>query len=187
MPLGKGGASQLQGAEKSSQSPGSSWGSRDTGGLGPRQLQLLEEGAQRRHKGACVPIPAQRQALFQIFLSVGSLPSLCRLPGLELRRNVCLAGTPGRVPGVGVGGRVGCRPGQGGDNRTCLRAQGCIFTEHTIIRDAHTRACVLSGFSHVRFFAILRTVAHQAPLSMEFSRQACWGELHALLQGISPT
>ena len=31
--------------------------------------------------------------------------------------------------------------------------------------------CVLSRFGHVRFFATLRTVAHQAPLSMEFSRQ----------------
>ena len=32
-------------------------------------------------------------------------------------------------------------------------------------------ACVLSLFSHVRFFATLGTVALQAPLSMEFSRQ----------------
>ena len=58
-----------------------------------------------------------------------------------------------------------------------LGHRGCIFPEHTIIRDAYTRACMLSGFSHVRLFAILRTTAHQAPLSMEFSRQACWGGL----------
>ena len=32
-------------------------------------------------------------------------------------------------------------------------------------------ACVLSLFSHVRFFATLGTVALQAPLSMGFSRQ----------------
>ena len=32
-------------------------------------------------------------------------------------------------------------------------------------------ACVLSGFSRVRLLATLRTVAHQAPLSMRFSRQ----------------
>ena len=32
-------------------------------------------------------------------------------------------------------------------------------------------ACVQSHFSHVRLFAILGTVAHQAPLSMGFSRQ----------------
>ena len=62
--LGKGRASRLQGAEKPPRGPGSSWGGRDAGGLGPRQVQLLEEGAQRRHKGACVPAPAQRQALF---------------------------------------------------------------------------------------------------------------------------
>ena len=31
--------------------------------------------------------------------------------------------------------------------------------------------CVLSRFSHVRLFATLWTAAHQAPLSMGFSRQ----------------
>ena len=30
---------------------------------------------------------------------------------------------------------------------------------------------VLTGFSHVRLFATLWTIAHQAPLSMGFSRQ----------------
>ena len=30
-------------------------------------------------------------------------------------------------------------------------------------------------------------MAHQAPLSMEFSRQEYWSELHFLLQGIIPT
>ena len=34
--------------------------------------------------------------------------------------------------------------------------------------------CVLSHFSHVRLFVTPRTVAHQAPLSMEFSRQEYW-------------
>ena len=38
-------------------------------------------------------------------------------------------------------------------------------------------ACVLSGFSRVRLFATLRTVAHQAPLSMRFSRQEYWSGL----------
>ena len=33
----------------------------------------------------------------------------------------------------------------------------------------------------------LWTVAHQAPLSMVFSRQEYWSGLHALLQGIFPT
>ena len=34
--------------------------------------------------------------------------------------------------------------------------------------------CVLSRFSHVRLFATLWTVAHQAPLSVEFSRHKYW-------------
>ena len=29
-------------------------------------------------------------------------------------------------------------------------------------------------FSHVQFFATLSTVTHQAPLSMEFSKQEYW-------------
>ena len=37
--------------------------------------------------------------------------------------------------------------------------------------------CVLSHFSHVWLFAILWTVACQAPLSMEFSRQEYWSAL----------
>ena len=36
---------------------------------------------------------------------------------------------------------------------------------------------MLSGCSHVRFFVTLWTVAHQAPLSMGFSRQEYWSEL----------
>ena len=34
-----------------------------------------------------------------------------------------------------------------------------------------------SSFSHVQLFATLRTVAHQAPLSMGFSRQEYWSGL----------
>jgi len=37
--------------------------------------------------------------------------------------------------------------------------------------------CMLSRFSHVRLFATLGTVAHQAPLSMGFSRQEYWSGL----------
>ena len=36
----------------------------------------------------------------------------------------------------------------------------------------------------IRLFATLWTVAHQAPLSMEFSRQEYWSGCHFLLQGI---
>ena len=38
-------------------------------------------------------------------------------------------------------------------------------------------ACVLSHFSHVWLFGTLGTVARQAPLSMEFSRQEHWSRL----------
>ena len=44
---------------------------------------------------------------------------------------------------------------------------------------------MLSLFSHVRFFATLWSVVHQAPLSMGFSRQEYWNGLH-FLQGIFP-
>ena len=44
--------------------------------------------------------------------------------------------------------------------------------------------CVLSHFSRVWLFATLWTVAHQAPLSMGFSRQEYWSGLPCLLQGI---
>ena len=35
-------------------------------------------------------------------------------------------------------------------------------------------ACVLSHFGHVQYFATLWLVAHQAPMSMGFSRQEYW-------------
>ena len=40
-----------------------------------------------------------------------------------------------------------------------------------------TQACMLSHFSCVWLFVTLWTVAHQAPLSMEFSRQEYWSGL----------
>ena len=43
---------------------------------------------------------------------------------------------------------------------------------------------MLSCFSRAQPFATLWTVACQAPLSMEFSRQKYWEGCHALLQGI---
>ena len=36
---------------------------------------------------------------------------------------------------------------------------------------------MLSFLSHVQLFAIMYTVAHQAPLSIEFSSQEYWSEL----------
>ena len=46
-------------------------------------------------------------------------------------------------------------------------------------------ACMLNHFSRVRLLVALWTVAHQAPLSMGFSRHEYWSGCHALLQGFS--
>ena len=45
---------------------------------------------------------------------------------------------------------------------------------------------MLSLFSHVRLFATLWTVAHQAPLTMGFSRQEYWSGLPFPLPGDLP-
>ena len=47
--------------------------------------------------------------------------------------------------------------------------------------------CMLSCFNRVRLFEAPRTVAHQAPQSMGFSRQEYWVGCHSLLQVIFPT
>ena len=41
----------------------------------------------------------------------------------------------------------------------------------------------LSRFSPIQHCPTLRTVVHPAPLPMGFSRQECWSDCHALLQG----
>ena len=46
--------------------------------------------------------------------------------------------------------------------------------------------CLFSGFSLVHFFATPCTVAHQAPLSMEFRRQEYWSGLPFLTSGDLP-
>ena len=51
----------------------------------------------------------------------------------------------------------------------------CILKREGILN--HMCTCVLSRFSHVRLLATPWTVAHQAPLSMGFSRQEFWGGL----------
>ena len=47
-------------------------------------------------------------------------------------------------------------------------------------------ACMLNRFSHVQLCATLWTVAHQAPLSMGFSRQEYWSGLLCPLPGDLP-
>ena len=49
------------------------------------------------------------------------------------------------------------------------------------------RSRVPRVFGHVWLFVTIWTVAHEAPLSMGFSRQKYWSGLPCLLQGIFPT
>ena len=49
------------------------------------------------------------------------------------------------------------------------------LSSQTTMEDMHV--CMLRRFSRVRLFATLWTVAHQAPLSMGFSRQGYWSGL----------
>ena len=46
-----------------------------------------------------------------------------------------------------------------------------LYRSEIIVCCECLRACVLSRFSHVQFFVTPWTAAHQAPLSMGFSRQ----------------
>ena len=60
----------------------------------------------------------------------------------------------------------------------------------TLLPSCHDKVfymCVcVSRFSHVRLFATLWTVAHQAPLSMGFFRQEYWSGLPCLPPGDLP-
>ena len=87
-------------------------------------------------------------------------------------------------------------------DRTCITSIFCIggrfFTTeppekpiHTYIvhifrkrERGFTHMCILSRFSHVQLFATPWTVAHQAPLSMGFSRKEYWSGLPCPLQRI---
>ena len=57
------------------------------------------------------------------------------------------------------------------------------LTYFTIIREGRVCLCVCVC-SHVWLFANPWTIAHQAPLFMEFFRQEYWDRLHFLIQGI---
>ena len=59
----------------------------------------------------------------------------------------------------------------------------CFLWQHIYLHDG----CVLSSYSHVPLFANQWTVAHQAPLFMEFSGKNTGMSRHAPLQGFLPT
>ena len=60
----------------------------------------------------------------------------------------------------------------------------CLIYTYTY---TYIRAYVLHCFSYVWLFATLWTVAHQAPLSMEFLGKNTGMGYHALLQGLFPS
>ena len=59
----------------------------------------------------------------------------------------------------------------GGRRLVCLHLFGKAITL------SFSMCAVLSCFSHVQFYVTPGTVAHRAPLSMEFSRQEYWSGL----------
>ena len=61
----------------------------------------------------------------------------------------------------------------------------CMYIHYIYIHIITHVHCVLSHLSRVQFFAALWIVAHQTPLSMEFSRQECWRGLPYPLSGES--
>ena len=52
-----------------------------------------------------------------------------------------------------------------------------VLPNHKSDHASRMHACVLSRFSHIRLFATLWTVAHQAPLSVGFFQQEYWSVL----------
>ena len=60
-----------------------------------------------------------------------------------------------------------------------------VYCHHAYLSSMQS-VCVPNCFSHVQFFASLWTVAHQAPLSMGFSREEYWSGLPCPLPGDLP-
>ena len=63
------------------------------------------------------------------------------------------------------------------DGGACWAAVYGVAESRTRLKRLSSLAWVLSHFSFVQLFATLWTVAHQAPLSMGFSRQEYWNRL----------
>ena len=61
--------------------------------------------------------------------------------------------------------------------KACWIKEQEVFPVTSLALNNQLFTCVLSRFSHVRLFGTLWTIAHQVPLSMEFSRQGYWSEL----------
>ena len=71
-------------------------------------------------------------------------------------------------------------------NRTSVCVCVCVCVFVFLLRNWPVWLCVLSCFSCVWLFMTPRTIGHQAPLSMGFSRQEYWSELPCPLPGDLP-
>ena len=80
------------------------------------------------------------------------------------------------TPGVG--------DGQGG--LACCSPWGCKRVRHNWATELNWTVCTLSRFSYVWLIVTLWTVAWQAPLSVEFSRQEYWTGLPCPTPGDLP-
>ena len=67
-----------------------------------------------------------------------------------------------------------------------LKGSGYARWQMPKVQASKHGACVLNHFSRVQLFATPWTVAHQAPLSMGFSRQECWSGLSSPPPGDLP-
>ena len=65
--------------------------------------------------------------------------------------------------------------------QTVLDSQSHIPAAFGDKKALHITVCIRSRFSRARLFATPWTLAHQAPLSVEFSRQEYWGSGHSHL------
>ena len=102
-------------------------------------------------------------------------------------RLLCPWDSPGKNTGVGDGhGSLVCRSPQGckeSDTTEWMNWIKLNFRESSQLRDGTQVSwhwlllLLLSRFSHVRLCATPETAAHQAPLSLGFSRQEHWSRL----------
>ena len=80
--------------------------------------------------------------------------------------------------GIRTGTWIGVEVSQAKKDVECSRQEGAAHTRAWSPDRAQMKeACVLSCSNHVRLFATLWTIAHQAPLSLGFSRQESWSAL----------
>ena len=71
-------------------------------------------------------------------------------------------------------------------HRILTRTSLCLCLISSPYKDPNNIGSEVKSLSHVRLFSTLWTVAHQAPPSMEFSRQESWSRLPFLSPGDLP-